>query len=76
MFQRGTGERFKYKQAVKAKFPTAVCKRTAIKIGGVDTIHSRYLYAIELNNQRISEAENTAEAAWADAWIKHCKNKS
>ncbi len=66
MFQRGTGERFKYKQAVKEKFPKAVAVgdrwgRYAIFTGAL----------LQLN--RLSSHYKRAEDAWADAWIKHVK---
>lgn len=56
MFQKGTGERFKYKAAVLEKYPTAVCKKR----------HN--LFAIMIGEKRFSDAYATAENAWANAW--------
>lgn len=72
MFQKGTGERFKYKEAVIQKFPAAVCKRSPIKSFNGNTA-SRYLYAVHDGEKRISEAKYTAENAWADTWLKLVK---
>ncbi len=74
MFQRGTGERFKYKEAVKAELPDAICKSVDVNGYNQGTKLIRRLYAIYNNDKRISEAYNRAEDAWSDAWIK-LKNK-
>jgi hypothetical protein len=72
MFQKGTGERFKYKAAVLEKFPKAKCKRTSQKIFNTG-VYARHLYAVYIGEKRISEAFNTAENAWADVWVKKIK---
>lgn len=65
MFQKGTGERFKYKAAVINKLPNAHSESVFI---------SRHrLYAIFDKTERISEAFLNAENAWADAWVKKVK---
>ncbi len=72
MFQKGTGERFKYKESVLVKFPDAVCKRTKQKSFN-NAVNAHYLYAVYNNEKRISEATRTAENAWADCWCKYIK---
>lgn len=74
MFQKGTGERFKYKAAVKEKFPDAICKKSSRKSYN-GNLYSRFLFAVWVDSRRISEAFYSAENAWADAWIKHIKQK-
>lgn len=68
MLQKGTGERFKYKQAVLEKHPNAICKGVVI-----GNWMPRKYYAVLLNDKRISETFRRAEDAWSDAWLKHVK---
>ena len=63
MFQKGTGERFKYKKAILEKYPQAICEKRL------------KWFAVFINGKRFSEAFNSAESAWADAWIKLQSNK-
>lgn len=60
MFQRGTGERFKYKQAVLDKYPNAKCFRLTYKYG------IRFYVKNKPNGDTISRKFKTAEHAWAD----------
>lgn len=61
MFQKGTGERFKYRQAVLDKYPTARSEGRML---------NRKWYAIYLNDKRVSDAFLSAESAWADAYYQ------
>lgn len=65
MFQKGTGERFKYKAAVLAKIPNAHSE------GRKFLYDIKISYAIFDNEKRISEVFNRAEDAWADAYFKN-----
>ena len=63
MFQRGTGERFKYKAEVLKHFPDAKCK--AHNVLGIK------FYTIKINNRETSR--KSAEGAWSACWIKYIK---
>jgi len=63
MFQKGTGERFKYKQIVKQSYPNAKCKKYTYQ-GNIT------VYAVSTEHERISTMKTTAEKAWADAWTQ------
>ncbi len=69
MFQRGTGERFKYKAAVKEKFPKAKCI-WAYNFGRMK------LYVVKNEGKELSKLCHSAEAAWSDAYIKNTTNKT
>lgn len=63
MFQRGTGERFKYKQAVLEKYPNAVSKSRKV--------FNQKWYAIHDGDKRISkDVHRRAEDAWSDVYCK------
>lgn len=62
MFQKGTGERFKYKQCVLSAFPTAKSESRVLGNGK--------FYAIYIDGKRVSEAFRSAESAWADAYYQ------
>jgi hypothetical protein len=68
MFQKGTGERFKYKQAVKNKFPQAIC--TKYSYTGTSTISG---YVVKTAMEELSGFKGSAEKAWEDAWIKNVR---
>ncbi len=70
MFQKGTGERFKYKEAVKKLFPQALCKRSN-QDGYWGGENRRYTFAVWNGANIIGDAFYTAENAWADVWCKH-----
>ena len=56
MFQKGTGERFKYKAAVIKKIPTAHSEGRSFLVG-------RKIFAIYNDEKRISEVFYRAEDA-------------
>jgi hypothetical protein len=68
MFQKGTGERFKYKKAVKENFPNAICRKYSF---GTSTILTYYI--VNLGTSQLSASKSTAEGAWIDAWMRYCK---
>lgn len=69
MFQRGTGERFKYKATSLLKFPNAKSQKR--NVGGSHSV--LWMFAIYVNDKRKSETFRRAEDAWADFWINHVK---
>jgi len=71
MFQKGTGVRFKYKQAVKEKFCAAICKKYSY--GRNITSNPISGFVISTPTKELSGFKNSAENAWADAWLKHVK---
>lgn len=70
MFQRGTGERFKYKEAVKRVAPTAVCKSEVLYGYNHSSRLTHRLYAVYIEDKIYSEAARSAEEAWANAYSK------
>lgn len=68
MFQKGTGERFKYKKAVKKCFPQAIC--TKYSYTGTTTISG---YVVKTATKELSSFKGSAEKAWEDAWIKYVR---
>lgn len=71
MFQKGTGERFKYKAAVKAKFPDAICKKYSYGRNLVSVPLTGY--CVITATKELSGVKPTAEKAWEDAWIKNVR---
>lgn len=67
MLQRGTGERFKYKQSVLIAFPLAKCIKESYVIAS-QRITS---YQVFEGPTQLSDRKSTAEQAWTDAYIKH-----
>lgn len=65
MLQKVTGERLKYKQAVKNKFPQAVCKKYSY--ARTSTISG---YVVKTAMKELSGFKHSAEKAWEDAWFK------
>lgn len=66
MFQKGTGERFKYKEAVKKMKPSATCSRHTYDMTSPAIVGYRVQSATEL----LSSFKPSAEAAWADAYTR------
>lgn len=70
MFQKGTGERFKYKEAVQEKYPNAICVRLTYAHG------TRYhVKDSGGGGKTLSKESKTAENAWADVWVREIKGK-
>lgn len=69
MFQKGTEERFKYKDVVRDKYPNAICVRLTYRDG------VRYHVKDSDGGKTISEEFKTAKRAWADVWLKKVKGK-
>lgn len=69
MFQRGTGERFKYKEAVLEKYPNAICIKLTYKNG------FRYHVKTMMDGKPLSDEFKSAENAWGDAWLKSINGK-
>lgn len=67
MLQKGTGERFKYKEAVKEKYPDAKCKKQQSYVTGSITISG---FVVTTPHERLSKYMSTAELAWADAFLQ------
>lgn len=72
MFQTGTGERFKYKEAVKNLHPLACCK----KYSYTDLSNPLVGYGVILDNKQISSIKRSAEYAWSDAYEKLVATKN
>lgn len=73
MFQKGRGERFSYKKASLEKFPNAKCSG---KFSGGYNHGTRLigkLYAVFVDDKRMSEAKLAAEDAWANFYYTHVK---
>ena len=71
MFQKGTGERFKYKDAVKDKFCDAICKKYSY---GKNLVSVPFTgYCVQTPTKELSGIKATAEKAWEDAWLKNVK---
>lgn len=69
MFQKGTGERFKYKEAVKSRFHDAKCKKY---IYGRNLVSNPFVgYCVTTATKKLSGVKQSAEKAWEDAWIKN-----
>lgn len=70
MFQIGTGQRFKYKQACLDMHPTAVCKlkRSIANLKG-------YAVKDSETGEYISNYKTSAEGAWEDAYYKLLKKQ-
>lgn len=64
MFQKGTGERFKYKAAVQEKFPVAKCRKRSYQ-------NNITVYIVTTSLKELSSPKRSAEDAWADAYNKH-----
>lgn len=71
MFQKGTGERFKYKEAVRKRFPSARCT----KLNYNTSYTSLTGYIVRSTLEEMSGIKPTAEKAWEDAYFKYCFNK-
>lgn len=71
MLQKGTGERFNYKKAVKKKFCDAICKKYSYGRNLVSVPFTGYCVMTPL--KELSDIKSSAENAWADAWLKHVK---
>jgi hypothetical protein len=73
MFKKGIGDRFSYKNAVRERYPSAVCKRSGVAFSKDKKNFTEYGFSVFIDDKQITDVFNSPENAWANAWATYVR---